>query len=189
MSIYFASLHNIYERLLQFCTFPRTYLSQTFHGLPMFLYISKQYYVLWSVNSKCYLRDNVFIKPVISSIVKFWETLFGTNFLVINPSLQYFLKTNFYNILCKLRHKNFIEQKNHKFLDKSIYFWLPFQSYCFHGHAKNDNKCSYILFLIKYKIRNIIMKTEQTTIVYAQWDRWTSYDMMKHHMITTDTLI
>ena len=30
------------------------------------------------------------------------------------------------------------------------------------------------------------MKTEQTTIVYAQWDRWTLYDMIKHHMITTD---
>ena len=30
------------------------------------------------------------------------------------------------------------------------------------------------------------MKTEQTKIVYAQWDRWTSYDVMKHHMITTD---
>ena len=30
------------------------------------------------------------------------------------------------------------------------------------------------------------MKTEQTTIVCTQWDRWTSYDMIKHHMITTD---
>ena len=29
------------------------------------------------------------------------------------------------------------------------------------------------------------MKTEQTTNVYAQWDRWTSYDVIKH-MITTD---
>ena len=29
------------------------------------------------------------------------------------------------------------------------------------------------------------MKTEQTAIVYAQWDRWTSYDMIKHHMIIT----
>ena len=29
------------------------------------------------------------------------------------------------------------------------------------------------------------MKTEQTKIVYAQWDRWTSYDVIKH-MITTD---
>ena len=32
------------------------------------------------------------------------------------------------------------------------------------------------VFLIKYKTRNIIMKTEQTTIAYAQWDRWTSHD-------------
>ena len=26
-------------------------------------------------------------------------------------------------------------EKNLKFLDKSIYFWLAFESYCFHGHA------------------------------------------------------
>ena len=25
------------------------------------------------------------------------------------------------------------------------------------------------------------MKTEQTTIVYAQWYRWTSYDGIKNH--------
>ena len=30
------------------------------------------------------------------------------------------------------------------------------------------------------------MKTERTTIVYAQWDRWASYNVAKHHMITTD---
>ena len=30
------------------------------------------------------------------------------------------------------------------------------------------------------------MITEQTTIVYAKWDKWTSYDVVKHHMITTD---
>ena len=33
------------------------------------------------------------------------------------------------------------------------------------------------------------MKTEQTTIVYAQWDRWASYDVIKHHMITTDVIL
>ena len=32
------------------------------------------------------------------------------------------------------------------------------------------------------------MKTEQTTIVYAQSDRWT-YDVIKHHMITTDIIL
>ena len=31
-----------------------------------------------------------------------------------------------------------------------------------------------------------MMKTEQTTIVYPQWDKWTSYDVIKPHMITTD---
>ena len=33
------------------------------------------------------------------------------------------------------------------------------------------------------------MKTEQATIVYAQQARWTSYDMIKHHMITTDVIL
>ena len=35
-------------------------------------------------------------------------------------------------------------------------------------------------FLIKYKTLYIIMKIEQieqTRIVYAQWDRWTSYNV------------
>ena len=27
------------------------------------------------------------------------------------------------------------------------------------------------------------MKTVQTKTVYARWDRWTSYDVIKHHMI------
>ena len=33
------------------------------------------------------------------------------------------------------------------------------------------------------------MKTEQTTIVYAQWDRWTSFDVIKYHMITTNVTL
>ena len=32
------------------------------------------------------------------------------------------------------------------------------------------------------------MKTEQTTIVYAQWDRWISYKVIKHHIIATDVI-
>ena len=32
------------------------------------------------------------------------------------------------------------------------------------------------------------MKTEQTTIEYAQWNGWKSYDI-KHHMITTDVIL
>ena len=43
--------------------------------------------------------------------------------------------------------------------------------------------------LIKCKTHNIIMKTEQTRIVYAQWDRWTSYDLIKHPMITNDLIL
>ena len=33
------------------------------------------------------------------------------------------------------------------------------------------------------------MKTEQTKIVYAQWDRWTSYDVINYHMITADVTL
>ena len=33
------------------------------------------------------------------------------------------------------------------------------------------------------------MKTEQTTIVYAQWDRWKLYDVIKHHLISTDVIL
>ena len=33
------------------------------------------------------------------------------------------------------------------------------------------------------------MKTEQTTIVYAQWDRLTSYGGIKHHIITIDVTL
>ena len=32
------------------------------------------------------------------------------------------------------------------------------------------------------------MKTEQTTTVNTQWDRWTSYDVIKH-MITNDVIL
>ena len=32
------------------------------------------------------------------------------------------------------------------------------------------------------------MKTEQTTILFAQGDKWASYDVIKHHMITTDVV-
>ena len=35
----------------------------------------------------------------------------------------------------------------------------------------------------------MIMRIEKTTIVYTQWDRWTSYDFMKYHMITTDVTL
>ena len=33
------------------------------------------------------------------------------------------------------------------------------------------------------------MKTERTTIVHAQWDRQTSYDAIKQHMVTTDVTL
>ena len=33
------------------------------------------------------------------------------------------------------------------------------------------------------------MKTEQTTIAYAQWNRWTSHDAVKHDIITTDIIL
>ena len=33
------------------------------------------------------------------------------------------------------------------------------------------------------------MRTEQTTISYAQLDRWASYDVIKHHMKPTDVIL
>ena len=47
---------------------------------------------------------------------------------------------------------------------------------------------AHTLFLIKYKNRNIILRTEQTVIIYAQCDRWTSYDVIKPLMTTTDVI-
>ena len=60
---------------------------------------------------------------------------------------------------------------NHNFFDKSIHLPLAFKNHCFHGHAENDIKRSYILLLIKYKNCNIILKTKQTTFVHAYCDR------------------
>ena len=45
-----------------------------------------------------------------------------------------------------------------------------------------------MLFLIKYKNRYITLKIEQTTIVYAQCDRYTSYDVIKY-VITADVYV
>ena len=33
------------------------------------------------------------------------------------------------------------------------------------------------------------MKAEQTTIVYAKWDRWTSYYVIKDQMITIEVIL
>ena len=44
-------------------------------------------------------------------------------------------------------------------------------------------------FLIKYKICNIIMKTEPTKIVHEQRDRWTSYDVIKNHVVNTNVTL
>ena len=33
------------------------------------------------------------------------------------------------------------------------------------------------------------MKTEQTTIVYAQWDRWTSYSVIKDRMLNINVTL
>ena len=35
----------------------------------------------------------------------------------------------------------------------------------------------------------MILKTERTAIVYLQGNRLTSYDVIKHHMITTDVIL
>ena len=45
-----------------------------------------------------------------------------------------FKKHNFKIFQCNPNNPEFTK-KYHKFLDKSIYFWLAFESYCFHGHT------------------------------------------------------
>ena len=45
-----------------------------------------------------------------------------------------------------------------------------------------------VKFRTKAENRNVVLKTEQTTIVYAQCCRWMSYDMIKHRMITTNVI-
>ena len=35
------------------------------------------------------------------------------------------------------------------------------------------------------KNQNIILKVEPTTIIHAHWDRWVSYDVIKHHVINS----
>ena len=35
------------------------------------------------------------------------------------------------------------------------------------------------------KNQNIILKIEPTTNIYAHWDRWVSYDVIKHHVINS----
>ena len=42
-------------------------------------------------------------------------------------------------------------------------------------------KCFAQYFIQNPKIRNITLKT--IAISCAQWERWTSYDMIKHHTI------
>ena len=80
--------------------------------------------------------------------------------------------------------------ENNEFFDKSIYLRLAFKSHCVHCQAENYNKCLYTAIFDKIvKLITIILKTEQVTIVYAQWDRWASYEVIKHHMITTDVII
>ena len=45
-----------------------------------------------------------------------------------------FKKHNFKIFQCNSNNPEFTK-KYQKFLDKSIYFWLAFESYCFHGHT------------------------------------------------------
>ena len=33
------------------------------------------------------------------------------------------------------------------------------------------------------------MKTEQMKTLYEEWNRWASYDVIKHYMITTDVTL
>ena len=45
------------------------------------------------------------------------------------------------------------------------------------------------MLLMQYNAKFVtIMKTEQTTIVYTQWGRWISHDVIRY-MITTDVIL
>ena len=50
--------------------------------------------------------------------------------LISVPPFIRHLRVDILKLITKKKKK-----KNHKFLDKSIYFWLAFETYCFHGHA------------------------------------------------------
>ena len=65
---------------------------------------------------------------------------------VFSATTSYQCNCNGNSQKCSRVYIFFTKKKNHKFFDKSIYFWRAFESYCFHGHAENYNKCSYIWF-------------------------------------------
>ena len=44
-------------------------------------------------------------------------------------------KNSKYDRYQRANKTNWSLKKNQEFLDKSIYFWLAFEKYCFHGHA------------------------------------------------------
>ena len=55
---------------------------------------------------------------------------------LMNKRLMNCITTMSIKIIQLMANKaNWSLKKNHKFLDKSIYFWLAFQSHCFHGCA------------------------------------------------------
>lgn len=37
-------------------------------------------------------------------------------------------------------------------------------------------------------VKFVTLKTRKTIIVYAQWDKWASYDVLKLNMKTTDVV-
>ena len=47
----------------------------------------------------------------------------------------------------------------------------------------------YSVFDKNSKISNMILKTEQTAVVYALWGRWLVHDVIKHYMVTTSVAI
>ena len=59
----------------------------------------------------------------------------GQSFDEFMTELKNYPMTRFGELKNYLMKGKLITKKNQKFLDKSIYFWLAFESYCFHGHA------------------------------------------------------
>ena len=62
-----------------------------------------------------------------------FETFYG---IYLTHEYSHILPGSFFEPTTIIYRTQFLfTKKYHKFLNKSIYFWLAFKSYCFHGHA------------------------------------------------------
>ena len=74
------------------------------------------------------------VKNLSDEDFKYLVEEFGSeNVKLLKPKDDY--PYEYMNIFERFNEEKLPARKYHKFLDKSIYFWLAFESYCFHGHA------------------------------------------------------